>query len=55
MDVLEGLIQRSDKWRDWETDPEPAIEMIQEEAMGIGETWATNLAANMSLWLQSHP
>jgi hypothetical protein len=55
MDELEDLIRVSNRWGDWETDPEPIVEMIKEEATEIGEVWAPDLAVRMRLWLQPHP
>jgi hypothetical protein len=52
---LEELIKRSNSTRNWVTEPEPIIEKLREEALGVRELWADNLAECMRLWLQAHP
>jgi hypothetical protein len=52
---LEELIKLSNPMRDWISAPEPIIEKLREEAMGVEEPWARNLAECMRPWLQPHP
>jgi hypothetical protein len=52
---LEDLIKLSNPMRDWISAPEPIIEKLREEALGVEELWAKKLAKCTRLWLQPVP